>query len=40
MKVVFYYHIPVFIDNGRIKTPSYLGVFIDALAKQVDRSNN
>lgn len=38
MKLAFYYHIPVYItDNGDLLLPGYLGVFVDALAKEVDQ---
>ncbi|MEZ5045883.1 MAG: glycosyltransferase [Chitinophagaceae bacterium] len=36
MNLAFYYHIPVHVENGKIKTPGYLGVFIDSLALEVD----
>jgi glycosyltransferase involved in cell wall biosynthesis len=32
----FYYHTPVFLKNGEIYVPSYLGVFIDSLANKVN----
>lgn len=37
MKLGFYYHIPICQQEGQLKLPSYLGVFIDALAKEVDQ---
>lgn len=36
MKLAFYYHIPICSDIEGIKIPSYLGVFIDALANEVE----
>lgn len=36
MKLGFYYHIPVFVQEKSIYTSSFLGVFIDALANEVD----
>jgi len=35
MKIAFYYHIPLSEEQGRLFVPSYLGVFIDTLAKAV-----
>ncbi len=32
MKTAFYYHIPVYPNQGKLFIPSYLGVFIDSLA--------
>jgi glycosyltransferase involved in cell wall biosynthesis len=37
MKLGFYYHVNVFLNNGKIYTPEYFGVFIDELAKNVDQ---
>ncbi len=38
MKLAFYYHIPIFISgNGNLFLPGYLGVFVDALAKEVEQ---
>lgn len=37
MKLAFYYHIPVVLTNQDIFVPGYLGVFIDALANEVDQ---
>lgn len=38
MNLGFYYHINVFVDgNGRIHLPAYLGMFVDELAKNVDK---
>lgn len=38
MKLGFYYHINVFVDqNGQIHIPAYLGMFVDELAKNVDK---
>lgn len=36
MIVGFYYHVPIFSDIEGIKLPSYLGVFINALANEVE----
>lgn len=36
MNLGFYYHIPVFSDGLSIRIPSFLGVFIDELANNVD----
>jgi hypothetical protein len=36
MKLAFYYHIPLVQENKALKVPGYLGVFIDALANEVD----
>lgn len=36
MNIAFYYHIPIVLSNNTIKVPGYLGVFIDALAADVD----
>jgi glycosyltransferase involved in cell wall biosynthesis len=33
MKIAFYYHVPITIIDSRIYMPSYLGVFVDSLAK-------
>jgi glycosyltransferase involved in cell wall biosynthesis len=35
-KVAFYYHIPVLIKNNKLFIPSFLGVFIDSLALNVE----
>ena len=35
MKLAFYYHIPVYENGGLLFVPSYLGVFLDALANEV-----
>lgn len=37
MTLGFYYHIPVLADGQTIRIPSFLGVFIDELAKNVDK---
>lgn len=37
MKLGFYYHIPVNSISKKLKIPAYLGVFLDALAKEVDK---
>jgi len=38
MRLGFYYHIPVFVsDNGDFYLPGYLGVFVDALAKELEQ---
>ena len=34
--LAFYYHVPIISKNGNLFCPGYLGVFIDALAKEVD----
>jgi len=37
MKLAFYYHIPVFRTSyDKIKLPGYLGIFIDAMANEVE----
>jgi glycosyltransferase involved in cell wall biosynthesis len=36
MNLGFYYHVPVFIEGNNIKIPSYLGVFVDSLAENVE----
>lgn len=36
MTLGFYYHIPVTVKDEHIFVPGYLGVFLDALAKEVD----
>ena len=36
MKLAFYYHVVLSEQNGKITIPGYLGVFIDALAKEVE----
>lgn len=37
MRLAFYYHIPICIkDRGVIHIPSFLGVFVDALAQEVN----
>lgn len=36
MNLGFYYHIPVFLEGQVVKIPSFLGVFIDELAKNVN----
>jgi glycosyltransferase involved in cell wall biosynthesis len=36
MKLVFYYHIPIYIEGKNLLCPSYFGVFIDSIAKNVD----
>lgn len=36
MRVGFYYHIPISCNKDQLRIPSYLGVFVDALAKQVN----
>lgn len=35
-KVAFYYHIPVLVKNNKLFIPSFLGVFIDSLAFNVE----
>lgn len=37
MNLGFYYHIPVQSFSGGLKVPAYLGVFLDALAAEVDK---
>lgn len=37
MRLAFYYHIPITSTSDGIKIPSYLGVFINALAKEVEQ---
>lgn len=34
--LAFYYHVPIIYEKGKLFCPGYLGVFIDALAEQVD----
>lgn len=36
MKLAFYYHIPIVKKEAELNVPSYLGVFIDSLAKSVE----
>ena len=37
MKLAFYYHIPVFkTDKNALYLPGYLGIFVDALALEVE----
>src|SRR5659263_90483 len=36
MKLAFYYHITIAFKNNNIYCPSFLGVFIDSLAINVD----
>lgn len=36
MNLGFYYHIPAVLSDSGIKIPAYLGVFLDALAQEVD----
>ena len=36
MNLAFYYHIPIYKSNKGLAMPSYLGVFIDSLAINVD----
>jgi glycosyltransferase involved in cell wall biosynthesis len=36
MRIAFYYHIPISFINEHMMCPSYLGVFIDSLAREVD----
>ncbi len=36
MRLGFYYHIPLAIKDGRMYLPGFLGVFIDALAAEVE----
>ncbi len=36
MKLGFYYHIPVKASQSCVKMPAYLGVFLDALAAEVE----
>lgn len=35
MKLAFYYHVPLLVANGNLLAPSYLGLFIEELAKNV-----
>lgn len=35
MKLAFYYHIPLRNKNGQLYAPSYLGIFLEELAKNV-----
>lgn len=37
MKLAFYYHIPIYPNGDNLNIPSYLGVFLDALAYQVEK---
>jgi glycosyltransferase involved in cell wall biosynthesis len=34
--LAFYYHVPIISENDNLFCPGYLGVFIDALAQEVD----
>ena len=34
--LAFYYHVPIIYEKGNLFCPGYLGVFIDALAEQID----
>ncbi len=36
MTIGFYYHIPIVSNNNRLFVPGYLGVFLDALASEVN----
>ncbi|MFA0964676.1 glycosyltransferase family 4 protein [Roseivirga sp. BDSF3-8] len=36
MRIAFHYHSVAIEVNGRIKTPSYIGLFIDSLASEVE----
>lgn len=37
IKVGLHYHIPIYVDKkGKLKTPSYFGLFIDSLAKNCE----
>jgi len=36
LELAFYYHTPVVLQQGKILAPGYIGVFIDALASEVD----
>lgn len=36
MKLAFYYHIPITIDENRLRLPGHFGLFIDELASNVD----
>lgn len=36
MRLGFHYHVPVFEENGLLRTPGYQGVFIDSLANECD----
>lgn len=38
MKLAFYYHIPlVVLRDGKLYLPGYLGIFVDALAREVEQ---
>ena len=37
MKLAFYYHIPVAAKEGGLFLPGYIGVFVDELARNVDK---
>ena len=37
LKVAFYYHIPITIKNKNLFLPGFLGLFINSLAKSVDK---
>jgi glycosyltransferase involved in cell wall biosynthesis len=36
MKLGFYYHVPIVVSENGVKIPSYFGVFLDALASEID----
>ena len=36
MRLGFYYHIPLLYTDNKLFVPGYLGIFLDALAKEVD----
>lgn len=37
MKLAIYYHIPIYNDSEGLRTASYFGLFIDALAQEVEK---
>ena len=37
MRLAFYYHIPLNSSPDGLNVPSYLGVFLDALASEVEK---
>lgn len=37
MKLAFYYHIPIAPQNGSLHLPGYIGIFVDELARNVDK---
>jgi glycosyltransferase involved in cell wall biosynthesis len=36
MKIAYYYHYPVLVQNRKLYLPGFLGVFIDSLAQNID----